>query len=485
MHQGKDDVVFEDHHYPFAGKQNPKVKLAIVRLGGGDVTATEALWLDICALEDSVDIYLARVDWMVDGSLVVQVENREQSKLDLLRFDLKSSAPSIPQLLLREESRVWINLHRLFFSFIAKASEKTGDGADMETVKFLWGSERSGFMQLYLYQMDASGQASIIRQVTTEENFIAESIIAVVPEDGLCIVQGTGPDVERIERHAYAVRLDTESPAVRLTSRTGFHAMTSSKNCKFIADSFSSVDSPPEVKLLKFDPKMLQMPGEDSGHLLFRESLPSGLADLIRIPELGSFTGPSGDKIHCAVYKPPASFGPGPHPLIVEVYGGPHVQRVTNSFNVTVGSMRRQYLSQQGFVVAICDNRGSSRRGLAFEGHIKHCMGTVEVDDQVAFVQWLASRKIADPTRVGVYGWSYGGYMSLMLLSRAPAVFHAAVSGAPVTHWDGYGKSYLSPSLLFSLFHSLATHAHNTTGVELTDPTFTHLTFMERRYTLY
>ncbi|MCZ7670491.1 MAG: S9 family peptidase [Chloroflexi bacterium] len=123
------------------------------------------------------------------------------------------------------------------------------------------------------------------------------------------------------------------------------------------------------------------------------------------------------------------------------MYGGPHAQLVVNGWRDTV-NMRAQYLAQQGFLVFMLDNRGSARRGLAFEGWIRHRMGLIEVQDQVDGVRWLVAQGLADAKRVGVYGWSYGGYMAAMCLAQAPDVFKVAVAGAPVTHYDGYDTHY-------------------------------------------
>jgi len=158
-------------------------------------------------------------------------------------------------------------------------------------------------------------------------------------------------------------------------------------------------------------------------------------------PELVSLTTRDGGTLHGAVYRPPARFGPSPHPTIVSVYGGPHAQTVSNSWRMSA-AMRAQYLRRQGFVIFALDNRGSARRGLAFEGAIKNQLGDVEVRDQVDGVRWLVERGLADPARVGIYGWSYGGYLAAMCLARAPETFKAAVVGAPVTHWDGYDTHY-------------------------------------------
>jgi dipeptidyl-peptidase-4 len=123
------------------------------------------------------------------------------------------------------------------------------------------------------------------------------------------------------------------------------------------------------------------------------------------------------------------------------VYGCPQVQLVENHWLLTV-SMRAQYLRSLGYLVFVLDNRGSARRGLAFEGVIKHRMGLYEVEDQVDGVNWLVSQGFTDPTRVGMFGWSGGGYMSALCLARAPETFKVAVAGAPVTHFDGYDTHY-------------------------------------------
>src|SRR5690606_18832531 len=131
----------------------------------------------------------------------------------------------------------------------------------------------------------------------------------------------------------------------------------------------------------------------------------------------------------------------GPHPTVIWVYGGPHAQMVTRSWSMAV-AMRAQFLRQEGFCVAVVDNRGSTDRGLAFEAPLRHRLGDVEVDDQVALARALVDEGTSDPDRVGIYGWSYGGYLSLLCLARRPDVFRAACAGAPVTAWDGYDTHY-------------------------------------------
>jgi len=137
-----------------------------------------------------------------------------------------------------------------------------------------------------------------------------------------------------------------------------------------------------------------------------------------------------------------ARFGSGPHPTVVSCYGGPHVQFVQDSWAMATADMQAQFLRSQGYLVVKCDNRGSHRQGLAFEAAIRGKLGELEVLDQAAAVAHAAELGLADPSRVGIFGWSYGGYLSAMCLAKAPSVFRCAVAGAPVTSWDGYDTHY-------------------------------------------
>jgi dienelactone hydrolase len=147
-------------------------------------------------------------------------------------------------------------------------------------------------------------------------------------------------------------------------------------------------------------------------------------------------------RLYASLHLPdPAVYGYGPYPTVVSVYGGPHVQRIKHDW-AHANELRAQALRRAGFCVLVVDNRGSSRRGLQFELPIRHRMGSVEVEDQAAAVKYFARAGLVDAGRVGIYGWSYGGYMTLMCLAKAADTFHVGVSGAPVTSWDGYDTGY-------------------------------------------
>lgn len=250
---------------------------------------------------------------------------------------------------------------------------------------------------------------------------------------------------------------DDPSGPTRLTAERGMHSIVMDESCRFLVDTSSDLDRPTTVTIyeLPTDDRMtvrrimaLYNAAQDDISLAStpgatKADRSTDLSKCLPAPDLLSFPTSDGtETLHAALYRPDARIhGPGPYPLVCAVYGGPHVQRVNRSWAQSA-DMRAQRLRSLGFCVVKCDNRGSSRRGLAFESAISRRLGRLEVLDQVAVVRQLIVRGIVDPARVGVYGWSYGGYLSAMCLCRAPDVFHVAVAGAPVSSWDGYDTHY-------------------------------------------
>ncbi len=410
-HQGKDQPHHEDHGYPFAGQPNAKVRLGVVERDGG-----APRWLDLGATgiagdRDAADLYLARVHWMPDGSLLAEVENREQTKLHLIRYSDKGEAT----LVLEESSDVWLNLNGGFRALEDVAEPLQGG--------FLWMSERTGFAHLYLY--DAAGEE--VRALTSGD-WMVDSVVGVDGKAGFVYFMGTkdGPT----QKHLYKVALDGGEPT-KLTTEPGMHGVVLSPTFDRFIDRWDRLDTPPRIDIRS------TTDGASVGAVNIE---PDERIERLKLqpPRLVTLKNRDGTTLHGAVYAPE---GDGPFPTLVSVYGGPHAQRVQDDWSLTV-DMRAQYLRSLGYLVFKLDNRGSARRGLAFEGALKHDMGNVEVQDQVDGVKWLAEQGLADPARVGIYGWSYGGYMSAMALARAPETFKVAVAGAPVSHWDGYDTHY-------------------------------------------
>lgn len=410
VHQGSDAPSFEDHRYPFAGAANAKVRLGVIARDGGD-----AAWMDI-GMDGEDEVYLARVHWTPTGRLLAEIENRPQTRLQLVEFDRVTGARKV---LIDERSGVWINLDDSFHA--VKDGEHAG--------RFVWSSERTGFRHLYLHE----GDGTLVRALT-EGEWIVDDLVDVDEKQGLAYFTATkdGPT----ERHVYRVPL-AGGEIERLTHEPGMHSAVLDRAYGMFVDTWSTISAPPKIAI-----RPIVAPGDASLARPIDIEVDPKIAELgLAPPELVTLPSRDGVTLHGAVYRPPPDAGPGPWPVIVSVYGGPHAQRVTNSWEQTV-DMRAQYLRGLGYLVFKLDNRGSARRGLAFEAPLRHDMGDIEVQDQVDGVRWLVEQGLADPERVGIYGWSYGGYMAAMALARAPETFKVAVAGAMVASWDAYDTHY-------------------------------------------
>lgn len=412
MHQGNDAVgpdAQEDHRYPFAGKPNPVVRLWIVNTDAG-CPGVPAQFDLTGPFGD--DCYLVRVHWLPGGTVLAEVMNREQTELAVLRFDPATGHTST---LFTERSDVWVNYHNML--------KPVGASGEL-----LWASERTGHRHLYLWS--PTGMRPI-----TSGKWQVDSIVSIDAEARVVYFMGTGPCVW-LDSQMYSVALDGHSDPVRLTQEAGMHRAHIDHRHETFVDVVHSVSQPAVATLRSI---------KDGRELftIFKNEDPAIEKLELSVPEFVTFPSKDGQVLlQGAVYRPdPNIFGLGPYPTVVSCYGGPHVQFVQNSWSMRV-DLRAQQLVNRGFLVVKTDNRGSNRRGLHFEGAVKHKMGNVEVDDQVAGVHYAVTQGLADPKAVGIYGWSYGGYLSAMCLAKAPEVFKCAVVGAPVTSWDGYDTCY-------------------------------------------
>ncbi|CAM9388252.1 unnamed protein product [Chrysoparadoxa australica] len=539
MHLGKSSVgdssSQEDHRYPFAGKENPKVRLGVIRvdkdaIGDGtgsahartscfsfmhllcaatsvtDLASFNPGWMNThtdacgddsliianwCAMLCCSDRYLTRVNWLQDGNLCCQIQNREQSLAQLLLLDPATGGQLV---LVEERSSVWTNLHHLFRCLPSPSSSPSPSKSNKGELplfmpftnighshiahnpckhmphphllgfSFIWASERTGFMHLYLYDCKPGDKEATLKHQITSGEWLVESVVAIDEPNDLVYITGTFDSP--LERHLYAVSLsgaalENGAPRgpVRLTSAAGMHTIVMDHSLKRFVDVHSCAEHPAKASAISlplyrskclmtlyhvgsnpYDPPIAIKELHDAVDERVVSLRSKGC---LKPPEIFNF--PSSDEavtLYGCVYIPdPKVHGPGPYPCAVSVYGGPHVQRVHNGWNNTV-DMRAQRLRDMGFVVLKCDNRGSHRRGLEFEGWIRHKMGTIEVSDQEELVKWACKRGLVMPGRVGVFGWSYGGYLSAMCLCKASSTFKVAVSGAPVTSWDGYDTHY-------------------------------------------
>ena len=401
VHQGRDTWDVERPRYPFAGGSNARVRLGIVPSKGG-----ETRWLTLAPQGE--DVYLARVRFGPDGALYAQVQSRDQKRLRLVRFRPPAWQAKT---LIEETSDTWVALH--------------DDLRPLQDGRLLWSSERSGFRHLELRAADGSP----VRPLTSGA-WAVDRIEGVDEAGGFVFF--TAARESPLHKPVYRVPIEG-GKIDRVTPEDGFHATTFTPQGEAFVDVHDRLSQPPRALLRDASGAIRKVIDANDD--------PEVRALALAPPELVTLPGPDGTTLHGAIYRPPAGQGGPRHPAIVRVYGGPTSQTVKDSWELTQ-DLRAQFLARRGYIVFRLDNRGTPRRGVAFERALARRLGSVEVEDQAAGARWLALQPDVDGARIGIYGWSYGGYMTLLCLLRAPDVFRAGVAGAPVTDWAGYDTHY-------------------------------------------
>jgi len=392
-----------EQRYPAAGTKNAIVDLYLMTPDGQSRVKAD--------LGSDPDYYLARVDWSRDGkSLFVQRLSRDQKRLDMLRID---PATGRSALLFSETSPTWVNLTENFHPL--------KDGS------LIWSSERSGFAHLYRWKAGKWTQL-------THGNWAVEKVAGV--DEATKRVFFTGTEETPIEQQLYWVNYERPASPARVTETGWYNNAVMDQAATHALVSRSNTSQPSQTYLADASGKRLAWVEQNA----LNSSHPYGAyLDSHVKPTFGSIAGPDGSKLYYRMLTP--ALLPGKrYPVFFYVYGGPHGQQVTDGW---YGQMPlHQALVDKGWIVFTIDNRGTNRRGTKFESAVYRSMGEVEVRDQLAGVEWLKKQPFVDPSKVAVMGWSYGGYMTLKLLEKAPGVFAAGVAVAPVTKWELYDTAY-------------------------------------------
>jgi len=401
VHDLKPEADVEMQSYPKAGEPNPTAKLFIVDIASGRNVEI--------ATNSSSDVYIVRPQWLPDGSaLTFQRMNRRQNELELLVADPESGAT---RALVVEKEEAFINLHD---DFVVLQDGK----------HFLWSSERTGWRHLYLYDM----AGTLVRQITKGE-WPVERFVQV-DEKGRWIYFMANTN-EGLETHFFRVNFEGTKQQ-QLTSAPGTHRVSMDPASKYFTDYYSAFTTPPTMNIHSADGKRLNnLMSTNTARLDSLKLIP---------PELVIVKAADGKTdLHGLLFKP-VDFDPNKkYPLYVSVYGGPHSKSVYNSFQMN-GTLQR--MAQLGFIVWTQDNRGLVNRGKKFETETYLKLGQVDLADQTAGVKQITQRPYVDGSRVGVFGWSYGGYMTSIMILKEPEVFHVGVAGAPVTDWRNYDTIY-------------------------------------------
>jgi dipeptidyl-peptidase-4 len=396
--------VLEPERYPKAGDPNADVRVGIVPITGG-VTK----WMDFGEPRGAL---LARVVWSpTSREIMAERLNRVQNKLDLLMADISNGASHV---VLHEEDPQWINV---------KGEPTFLDGGN----RFLWTSERSGFRHLYLYNVDGK-----LEKQLTSGNWEVEAVAGI--DETHRRILFTSTEDSPAERQLYAVGLDGSNKQ-RLTKEAGTHSISAGPNAAYYSDDYSSLRSPRQRTFYKSDGTEVRQYRNE------HEAADNTSNDQFEVlpTEIVQVKAADGTLLYARMIKP-AGFQAGKkYPAVIVVYGGPGAQYALNHWS---GLTWDQVLAHKGFVVWQLDNRGSTGRGHQFESVLYHDMGEHELSDQKEGIQYLVSQGFVDPRRIGLYGWSYGGYMTLYTITHAPGLIKAAIAGAPVTNWRNYDTIY-------------------------------------------
>jgi dipeptidyl-peptidase-4 len=396
--------------FPQAGDPNPRPSLHVVDLADPNVKPA-AIALD----PKQVEYFGPTFTWTPDGAAVCFLAlNRAQTDVTVHRWLLRTGTDRV---LFVEHDPYWVN------SLEPPHFLKGGR-------EFLWVSERHGWQHVYLYTADGK----LERQVTRGAWMLDRPVFQDAPLFQLdaagnwLYFAANNPDPR--ERQLYRIHLDGTGME-RITSEQGSHTLDLSPDGRFLVDQFSTPDAPPVARLLKSDGAPAATIDAPVNHLA---DYALGQREYVELKA------PDGATLYAELLKP-ANFDPlRKYPVIVDVYGGPHVQLVQKQWDAK--SLYEQLLGQNGFLVWTLDNRGSWGRGHAWESAIFENMGKHELEDQLTGVDYLKSLPYVDASRLGIRGWSYGGYMTLYALTHAPDVFKCGAAGAPVTDWKFYDSIY-------------------------------------------
>ena len=389
--------------YPMNSMASEVVSVGVYNLATESIT-----YLSVTDFDS--EQYLTNLTWSPDSSTIyLQVLDRAQKNMHLNAY-CATSGKFIKTLLTEHSDKYVEPSYPLYF-------------LDSNPDKFIYTtSVRHGYQNLYLCSL-SKGTIERLTAVDADVEYLGQNNKSIFYHSA---------EVSPVERHLFSVDIRS-GKSRQLTREAGWHNCTLSKDGKYFSDNYSSLTVPRVVGVGSTDGKFYRE--------LFRAVDPSEGYNYCPI-ELGTVRSADGKYDNYYRLIKPLDFDPNKkYPVILYVYGGPHSQMVNNSFQA---QLRRweMYMAQRGYVVFVMDNRGTDNRGLAFEQAIHRQCGVCEMEDQMAGIEWLKSHDWVDSSRIGVHGWSYGGFMTISLMTTYPDTFKVGVAGGPVIDWKWYEVMY-------------------------------------------
>jgi dipeptidyl-peptidase-4 len=389
--------------YPMAGDKSHEVTVGVY-----NVTTGKTIFLKT---GDPKEQYLTNIAWSTDEQhIYIAVLNRDQNDMKLNSYSAVTGY--FEKTILEEKQDKYVHpMHPMVF-------------VPNNTNQFIWQSERDGYNHLYLY----TTEGTLIKQLT-KGNWVVTDFAGFDAKGKTAFYTSTAES--GITRNFYSVEIKT-GKINRITSGEGTHSATLSSDGNYIIDNFQSATVPREIAIYNTNGKKLQIIKQAESPL---KDYQLGAMSLFKLKS------ENGDDLFCRLFKPINFDSTKKYPVIVYLYNGPGVQMINNTWNGG-GDLWFQYMAEHGFVVFTIDGRGSANRGLAFEQATFQHLGTIEMKDQLVGIAHLKNLKYVDANRMGLFGWSFGGFMTTSIMTRYPDIFKAAVAGGPVIDWSYYEVMY-------------------------------------------
>ncbi len=394
----------ESIKYPMAGMRSHEVTVGVY-----DATEKKIIYLKT---GEPADRFFTNIAWTPDEQYILIAElNREQNHMYLNKYDARSG--ELVKTLFEEQDERWVEPQHAALFIPGKSDQ------------FIWQSVRDGYNHLYVYDLEGN----IKKQLTTGEWEVTK-VLGFDSSAKSLFIESTKESI--LERHVYKVNM-ANGKMVKLTNEPGVHRVKVSADGRYALSTWSSLSVPSKTCVLNSKGQSLQVLHEAENPY---KDVEIGKIDLVTLKTADGQT-----DLHGRVILP-TNFDPSKkYPVIVYVYGGPHSQLVQNRW---LGAARtwQLYMAQKGYIAFTLDNRGTTGRGKAFEQAIHRQVGTLEVSDQMQGVEYLKSLPYVDADRIGVHGWSYGGFMTISMMLQQSDVFKVGVAGGPVIDWQYYEIMY-------------------------------------------
>lgn len=388
--------------YPFAGRTSHQVTLGVY-----NPKTQKTTFLETGVPKDQ---YLTCVSWSPDEkSIFIAVLNRDQNHMKLNQYDAQSGK-FIKTLFEEKDDKYVEPMHELYFLPNGK--------------EFVWWSQRDGWMHLYRYDMNGK----LLNQIT-KGNWTVNEIVGKNDSQKQLLIATTKDGA--MERHLYSVNWES-GKMERIDSEPGYHSFMANTTGTYVLDVWSNEQTPRKIDLISTDKKFKK-------NLLTAKN-PLADYDMPKVENV-TLKADDGSDLYGKLIYPTGFDATKKYPVIVYLYNGPHAQMNLNRFPAS-GNLWYDYLAQNGFVVWVMDGRGSANRGLEFEQAIFRNLGEIEMADQMKGVEFLKSKPFVDAERMGIHGWSYGGFMTTSFMLRKPDVFKVGVAGGPVLDWSMYEIMY-------------------------------------------